>query len=229
MVKFCIIAYFLTSFVYRQEEKAIPITFIYIHMKKMSRLLLIAMMLLSHHLVVAQKDTLPDNSYYFDDGGISERKNIFKVNILAIVSGDLPFYYERILGKSFGLEIGAGLLLPYYLPDLPNLFTEEYEVENPDFGHSLWIHPKYYIQPKAPEFGYFGIQLRRRHYNQNNQSIIFSDLTINYGFQLFLGKRFIFDYNVGIGSSFKTQKSLNIKNEKSGLAIPIGIKLGILL
>ena len=197
--------------------------------KKIQVILLVYILLISHHKVIAQNDSIQDNSYYFDDGGISESKNLVKINVLSIVNGDLPVYYERIIGKSFSIEFGAGILLPYYIPELPQLFLDEPEIENPDFGHSLWIHPKYYIQHEAPELNYLGIQFRRRSYTQDNQAIIFTDLTFNYGLQLILGKRFVFDYNVGVGFSFKTQKSLNIEKEISGVALPIGVKLGIIL
>ena len=190
---------------------------------------MVYILLISHHKVIAQNDSIQDNSYYFDDGGISESKNLVKINVLSIVNGDLPVYYERIIGKSFSIEFGAGILLPYYIPELPQLFLDEPEIENPDFGHSLWIHPKYYIQHEAPELNYLGIQFRRRSYTQDNQAIIFTDLTFNYGLQLIVGKRLVFDYNVGVGFRYKTQESLNIEKEISGLALPIGTKLGIIL
>ena len=198
-------------------------------MKYIQLIVMIFILLILQYKVIAQNDSIQDNAYYFDDGGISESKNLFKINVLSIVNGDLPVYYERILGNSFSIEVGAGILLPYYIPELPNLLSGESEIENPDFGHSLWIHPKYYIQHEAPELNYIGVQFRRRYYNQDDQPIIYTDLTINFGLQLILGKRFVFDYNLGIGFRYKTQKSIHMKNEISGVALPIGIKLGIIL
>jgi len=197
--------------------------------KKIQIILMIFILSISHYKVIAQNDSIQDNSYYFDDGGISESKSLVKINVFSIVNGDLPVYYERIIGKSFSIEFGAGILLPYYIPELPQLFSGESEIANPDFGHSIWIHPKYYVQHESPELNYLGIQIRRRNYNQDNQTIIFTDLTFNYGLQLIVGKRLVFDCNVGVGFRYKTQESLNIEKEISGLAFPIGIKLGIIL
>lgn len=187
------------------------------------------LLLLSFEKVYTQSDSIQDNSFYFDDGGISARKNIIKINILSAINGDLPLYYERALSKSFSIEIGAGLLLPYYILELPQIFSTEAEIINPDFGYSLWIHPKYYLQQNAPELNYFGVQIRKRNYNQNNQTIVYTDVTLNYGLQLILGKRIAFDYNVGIGVRFKREKSTSEKNVITGIALPIGIKIGIII
>lgn len=185
--------------------------------------------MLSFHKLPAQSDSTQNNAYYFDDGGVSEAKNLIKLNILSIINGDLPVYYERVLSKSFSIEIGAGILFPYYIPELPQLSSDSHRIENPDYGYSLWIHPKYYLQDQAPELTYFGIQLRRRNYNQDNETIIYTDVTLNYGLQLYFGKRFVFDYNIGIGFRFETDKAIDIRYNTSGLAVPIGIKLGVIL
>ena len=195
--------------------------------KKTPLLLMTFILLLLHNKVIAQNDSIQDNSYYFDDGSISESKNLVKINVLSIIIGDLPVYYERIFGKSFSIEIGAGILLPYYIPEVTQLFSNKSEIVDPNFGYSIWLHPKYYIQ-QAPELNYFGIQFRRRNYNQ---TIICTDLTFNYGLQFILGNRFILDYNVGLGFRFKTQKSPNIEKEINEVVpvLPVGVKLGIIL
>lgn len=191
--------------------------------------LFLSILVVSTDTLQAQNDSIQDNSYIFDDGGISESKNLIKVNVLSIINGDLPFYYERILSKSLSIEIGAGILLPYFVPELPQLFSDEPEIENPDLGYSIWVNPKYYYHQKAPEMGYMGIQYRRRNYNVENESIILTDLTVNFGFQLNFGKRLVVDYNIGAGYKFKTLKSINIKNKPSEVSLPIGIKLGFIL
>ena len=185
--------------------------------------------------VNAQVDTT-NNAYFFDDGGISNAKNIFKVNVISIINGDLPFYYERVLNKSFGLEVGAGILLPYYIPEIIPLLSGETIINNPNYGYSIWFQPKYYLLKKAPEYSYMSFQYRRRNYYQNIQSIVFSDITFGYGTQLFIGKRFLFDYNTGIGYRHVIikQEDVNIStrddvyNNINGVLLYINIKLGLI-
>ncbi|MCK4662030.1 MAG: hypothetical protein KAT68_04150 [Bacteroidales bacterium] len=193
-------------------------------------LILFFLLQLSNTKLLAQNDSLNDISYYLDDDrGISDGRNLVKINFLSIINGDIPVYYERILSKSIGIEVGVGLLLPYYCFEISNLFSEDTKIENPDYGYSLWIQPKYYFQQKAPELNYFGIQLRQRNYNQDNQTIVFTDLTINLGLQFIIRKRIIFDYNVGVGCRFINEKSADINKSFGGLAIPTAFKLGYIL
>lgn len=184
---------------------------------------------LSFDTVYAQSDSIQDNSYYFDDGGISDAKNVIKLNILSTINGDLSLFYERVLFNSFSIEFGAGLILPYYITELPKLFSDEAEIKKPDSGYSLWIHPKYYFQQKAPELYFIGIQIRRRNYNQDYQTIVYTDITLNYGLQLILAKRIAFEYNIGIGYRFSDETASSQKTGINELIIPIGIKFGIII
>ncbi|MFH2143964.1 MAG: hypothetical protein ABIJ97_16180 [Bacteroidota bacterium] len=177
---------------------------------------------------LAQNDSIEDISYYFDDGGISEGKNIVKLNVLAIINGDLPVSYEKTLTNLFSIEVGVGLLLPYYFPEVPQVFEDETEIENPDFGYSLLVNPKFYLQHKAPELNYLGVQYRRRNYNLIDNTIVYTDITINCGLQLNFAKRFVVDYNVGLGYRFKKGGATNSYNI-SNVAIPVSIKLGYIL
>lgn len=177
----------------------------------------------------SQNDSITDISYYFDDGGISEAKNIIKINALAIVNGDLPFSLEKTISEAFGIEIGFGILLPYYVPEIPKLLTNDIDIVDPGYGYSLLVNPRFYLQHKAPEFNYWGIQYRRRNYNLNDGNIIYNNLTINFGLQLSFGKRFLFDYNIGAGIEFKEGDKTRSSNYISHFAFPISIKLGYIL
>ncbi len=199
-------------------------------MRKKHFILILLFVLISSSIeLIAQNDSIKDNSYYFDDSGISEAKNIVKLNILSIINGDLPLYYERILSKSISIEVGVGLLLPYYIPELPQILSEEAsDIKNPDLGYSLWIHPKLYIFHEAPELSYIGMQLRRRNYNQDYQTFRYTDITVNYGIQFIVGKRIVFDCNIGLGLFINAKKSTLNDSYIDGIALPLGVKIGYL-
>lgn len=147
---------------------------------------------------------------YFDDGGISNAKNIVKVNLASTISGDASVFYERIVGSVFSVEVGTGLLLKHYIPDY-------YEFSNPDEiseivadsikgGYSLWFAPKIYYLKSAPELGYAGIQFRQRNYIMEHQNVTYNDVMFIGGFQKIIKKRLIMDLNFGVGIRLKKFK-----------------------
>lgn len=198
-------------------------------MKARTFLVLLILICLRFSHVLAQANDPQDNSNYFDDDGISNARTIVKINVLAIANGDLPLHYERIFGKSFGVEVGLGLLLPYYYPELPRLFTNEGTVDNLGFGHSLWIHPKYYVQGQAPTLNYYGLQFRRRNYSQNDRSIVYKDIVFTYGFQVDLSGRLMLDLSLGLGFQSIKESLLGDSADSTDLVFPIGVKIGMLL
>lgn len=192
--------------------------------RKYPILILLFVLLLSNTMLLAQNDSINDISYYFDDG-ISGQKNLIKLNAMSIINGDLPVFYERILGNSIGIEVGVGLLLPYYVYELGDIFTEGAKIENFNLGYSLWIHPKYYVTHNAPELGYWGIQFRKRNYSQTKS---FTDITINTGAQYIIGKRMTISVNVGMGIRFNKDKTNETSELEEGFIIPFAIKIGYL-
>lgn len=174
-------------------------------------------------------------AFYFDDDGISVSKNIVKVNAAAVVNGDLPIHYERVLGNVIGLEVGIGLLLPYYLPDLieltAHLSGESILIKDPGFGRSLWGQLKYYYADEGVEGRYIGFQYRTRKYKQPIQpaEVVHSDIVVNFGGQYIIGKRMLLDASLGLGNRFRreTTSSGEITKE-TALVMPLAIKLGYL-
>ena len=174
----------------------------------------------------AQSDSTRNASWYFDDGGISESKNILKINVLSVITGDLPLYYERVISRSFTIEVGAGLLFPYFIPNsIQNEFDSE-PLESPDIGYSIWIHPKIYLRQEAPELDYIGVQYRKRTYRQNGESNSLTDITLNGGLQIMPLSRMVFDFNIGLGISFNDENSTAPEDRIAGVAFPIGVKIG---
>ncbi len=166
-----------------------------------------------------------DNSKYFDDGKISEAKNVIKLNLSSIIHGDVPIFYERAIGNSFAIEVGAGLLMPYYVPDLIQLLSDEKDFSDPDSGYSLWFQPKFYFGGNAPELVYVGLQYRRRNYKKDSSTFVYTDISFNYGYQLILGKRIALDYSSGVGFRFRGG---DLESGISGVIVPVHLKLGVL-
>jgi hypothetical protein len=159
-----------------------------------------------------------------------KNRNIVKVNLVSPIIGDLAFYYERVIFRWVSMEGGAGVLLPYYLQDGAALVAHEHEVNKPDLGYSLWLHPRFYFMGKAPEYNYVGFQYRLRHYNlKNGQQIEYTDISFNLGFQFFLSKRLMFDYNLGVGFRFRKYPVAHVANKETGIigiTMPLNFRLG---
>jgi len=194
--------------------------------------ILLAIFIISGNLIAqTNSNDTSDISKYFDDGRISNAKNVIKFNAISIITGDLPIYYERIINRQISIEAGIGLLLPYYGYEFPKNPDGNQYVSDPDGGYSIWIHPKYYYG-RAPEDGYFGLQYRRRSYKENGFNIVYTDYTVNYGFQYYFGSRYVMDINFGLG--IRTEKVPDdfpkeiYELDKITFVAPFGIRLGIL-
>lgn len=169
-----------------------------------------------------------DNSYYFDDGGISTCNNVIKINTLSILNGDLPFFYERVFIDEISIEIGAGVLLPFYNIE-NNIFYSEssFPITNPTGGYSIWIQPRFYSKHTAPESSYIGFMYRKRFYNQNNEQIVFTDFAINIGQQIMIKKRMTCDFSLGAGYKIQEDNSSQIKlMHLNNFILPIGLRFG---
>ncbi len=199
-------------------------------MKKIIGLVAIALFLiLPEKAVKAQSDSTTDLSYYFDDDEISTSKHIVKLNLLTVLNGDLPLHYEYVISNSFAVEVGVGLLLPYYFPDILQKVYNNPGIIDPNFGYSLWLFPKFYLARSAPEDAYIGIEYRQRNFNLDSYKATYTDVTAHYGFQLIWGKRLVFDYSVGIGYRFERQDPNGGLVLRREWAAPLRIKVGILL
>ena len=144
----------------------------------------------------------------FDDGGASTAKNLLKVMPTALLQGDLPFLFERVLTDKITLEAGAGPILPFYFGGFYDQISEaderlkskrQDENDTASIGRSLYLQAKFYPKGNAPDLGYYAIQWRNRRFNFQNEDIIYTDFTMNYGFNLFLGDKWVFEYLTGIG------------------------------
>jgi hypothetical protein len=163
------------------------------------RLILVGVLIIfSYHHSRGQSDTT-SMRYYFDDGGIASSRAIFKVETIAIIHGELPVLLEVFVKQNFSLELGAGVILPYYVHDfLPLLFNEGQGFKNSEFGNSFWLSSRLYMR-EAPESNYWMLQARRRNFVNTNVT----EITFNFGKQKIFGKRWICDYGIGLGLRFQ--------------------------
>ena len=173
-----------------------------------------------------------DNAQYFDDGGLSTKKLTVKLNIAAIVTGDLPVSAEYAFTRHLALEAGVGLSLPYYLREIPELLWTNDDfvdwIPDPQSGYSLLVQPKFYLGD-YPEAFYTGLQYRRRFFSMSEEKVTFQEFTFNWGYQLSLGKRWIIDYGFGLGFRFVDLDSkTRTEDFNTELAVPMILKIGYL-
>jgi hypothetical protein len=167
-----------------------------------------------------------DVSTYFDDGGISNPKNIIKVNANYCIGGDISFSYEYIFTDRFALEAGYGTITHIF-----DIFGEldEYVSKNlVEGGYSYLILPKMYFLQKAPLYNYCGILYRNRLFKHTYKDVYVRDISVVYGVQFNWGKRVYFDYIVGIGNSrIRSYKRHTYDNIENTILFSLRLSLGI--
>jgi hypothetical protein len=187
------------------------------------KFLLVSLLATSLH-VFSQQDE--DLSYYFDDGGISTGL-LLKTDILSSLRGDVPLIIEKKLGPQLTIEGGVGLILPYYIPDLPSMAFVDIsnELQNNRFGSSIRLQLKFYND--APENRYWGLRYHRRNYYE----VKVNDLVFTSGLQRIIGQRLLIDIALGLG--IRTQNSRGnqyVFDQDSGILpiLPLMIKFGFI-
>lgn len=203
--------------------------YFYIEVKYKYSILIVSLALIFSTSLYAQSEN--DISQYFDDGGVSESKNILKINLASALNGDISVHYERAVASNVSIEVGVGKLLPFYNFELPKLYESDFGIKDPDNGFSWSLQSKFYVwSQNTLEEGYAGFQISQRRYATTST---YTDLTMNYGVQLLLGKGFIVDLGIGIGGRFREVKDEAIKLREEDLRekqliYPINIKTGFL-
>lgn len=187
----------------------------------------------SHGQIEFEPDTV-DTDYYFDDGGISNAKNVFKTNLLGLAFGELSVHYERVLLDWLTVEGGVGLMLPYFVPSLSEAWLEDRHVAGTrNVGYSLYLSPKFYWMGEAPELSYFGFEVSTQKYEMNGVEENFLDIVTIYGFQMVVGKRVVLEYLLGVGVRMDKIDDRNgyesRRREVVGIAMPIRLKFGFLI
>lgn len=186
--------------------------------------------LLSHGLFAQDQD---ENAQYFDDAGISNAKNVVKIGLVSLYYGELPIFYERLFGKAVALEVGVGMLLPYYNQDIMTSLLSNYGVgedqgtlDDPGSGYSIWVCPKFYLRMTAPEGYYTGFLVRKKFRENAGLPANFTDIALLAGYNYMFGKRFLIDYSLGFG--YRTVSGEGAKELRDDYIMPISIKFAVL-
>jgi hypothetical protein len=169
-----------------------------LHILSLSTLLMVGMGLSASRL---QAQATEDLDKYFDDGGLSTRKNIVSTNLLAPISGNIALRLERRLGKGMSLELGGS----YYLYRGFHLFSfhELAPYFEPTGGIGLSVAPHFFFSGHAPEFHYMGPRYAwTRLMMANGLALTMHTVTVQYGYNLFLGKYLMLCYGVGFGLEY---------------------------
>jgi hypothetical protein len=152
-------------------------------------------------VLAAQEKTESSIDQYLDDGGISTAKNFLKINLISVYQGDLGVSLERRLSKDFAIEVGAGVLLPYFNDYFIYPETNGSTFYKPNVGGSLLLEGRIVMDPLI-----FCVPLRVRFYPY--QLRLF-DVSANLAIPWVWNNGFLIDLSIGIGLQF--QKSLNEK------------------
>lgn len=156
-------------------------------------------MLFAPMMCIAQDNDTEDLHQYFDDNGLSTRKNLLATDVLAPLAGALTLRYERAVGKHLSLEFGVSKILPFYVYELGSL-SNNINRFYPTGGWGLSLAPHFFFDAKAPERHFIGPKYSWKMYNLEDLSTAHvHDFTFNYGYNIFLGKHLMFCYQFGMG------------------------------
>lgn len=160
-----------------------------------------------------------------------DTKNLVKISLLEPFSGDISFYYERVLQKNISMELGIGVTLDDYI----QIFYDNLEFSETNrtalLGTSFALGLRYYPFMASDEF-YFSPEFKYRNYhstiqpvsasNQNfdplEESKNVSNLRITVGYVYFFDNKIFIDYYAGIGiASIKSKSYKQIYNDTTML------------
>lgn len=206
-----------------------------------SRWLILLLAILWLNPISAQTGKREDISELLDDGGISNAKNLLKLNLVQPLAGDFSLAFERQLSKKFTLQANIGKVLPFYLIDLSGLYNRialsdpRQDLSNLTGGFSFGLTPKYFLRGLAPEYYYLALDYQYRRYNRTaNYDLVFTDYQFLSGFSQFFGTRFVLEFYVGLGiRQFKYEakpgnRDLSVLNRIIP-NLPLGLRVGIIL
>ncbi|WP_146194247.1 hypothetical protein [Brumimicrobium oceani] len=152
-------------------------------------------------------------------------KNVIKISIFEILTGDFPIYYERALNDYFSAEISAGLTFGDYYGELfgDNAFSPSDQSVDARYGYSFSAALRFYPIQSLEDF-YIAPEFKYRKYNWERQveafteeapyvieadaeeSRVYSMPRITMGYVYYYDYNIIFDFHVGIGMNTPTEE-----------------------
>jgi hypothetical protein len=170
----------------------------------MKKIVILISLIISGGNIIAQNSSI---SQYLDDGGRASATNILKTDPILIYQGTVPFIWEHLFGDNFSLEMGAGVVLPFYNRPLVYLGSfGQNSLTSPHLGGSLYLSPKYLFGRGLESF-YTALPLTLRWYPQ--QLALFNGGLV-LGYQWLFNSRLTIDVSFGFG--VMSQFSLNKKS-----------------
>lgn len=126
------------------------------------------------------------NAKYFDDGNISNARHKVKLNLASAYVGDINLSYEYKINDVLGVEVGAGLLMPYY----NELLTQYQIIDEPEGGFSWHANIRWYYREFSDSYALYAAPIiRQRNYREKlrnstiESDINFRDIGFVQGFQ----------------------------------------------
>lgn len=188
-------------------------------MKNLSLTFLVA--LFFANLALAQPKVVVFNGSNDTEKPVTDYRNLVKISALEIFSGDISFYYERVMSENFSMELGLGFTIDDYLD---GLFDDSFDNNNDDrisrIGVSTAIGFRYYPFLAAEEV-YFAPELKYRYYHNDynvgtdeEPSILKETKTlvnprVTVGYVYFFDDKIFVDMFAGIGIGFQNRSDVS--------------------
>ncbi|MCZ4407278.1 hypothetical protein O3Q51_00550 [Cryomorphaceae bacterium 1068] len=162
--------------------------------------------------------TQSDVSKYFDDGGMSNLKNAYKIDLMQSVGGDLTFAYERFIWDVFSIEVGAAVLLKSSVVPFNALLDGSDFTEKRDGGYKFIITPMLHPYEDPMNSLVYGMQFfvrQGRGIESGNPELGKYDRRDTYiayyqGYRLELADRFSGELAFTLGALFAETPDLNV-------------------
>lgn len=145
-----------------------------------------------------------------------DKFNLFKISVLEPFSGDISFYYERILNQNISAEIGLGFTTTDYVNIfLEDAFDESYDDRTSLIGTSFAAGIRYYPYLAGDEF-YIAPEFKYRYYHNTYEPTSFgsspaqsykeaksmTNLRVTIGYVYMFDSRIFIDYYASVGIAF---------------------------
>ncbi len=209
--------------------------------KKFTLLLFLAILC---NNIYCQVDDYFDNGFRFDfKDGETNAINIFKIDLLSSLQGDISLFWERRIIEEASIEVGLGYLTSPFIPEIipitrpysnTNTNTFSYNAQYAkETGFSYRIMTKYYTNGWVDfYFNYVGFKLSQKYYYfPDNQRLTASDLYFASGRQFRMFSRITLDYCMYVGARFINStyyESQNVDDKDADIHFAISIKIGFM-
>lgn len=153
-----------------------------------------------------------------------------KYNLSAQIIGDMTFSVEPNLPGRYTIELGAGILMPYYFPEIHYIHHwPDFPIGKVNGGFSAIITGKIF-KDETPEGVFYGVGYRFRNYNdQNTAPLRLHDIYFTYGIQGFFNDFLGYEASAGIGGRVSNRTNSNNDYNYPHFIYPIFLKISYYL